>query len=565
MNWKNVLRLMRVDRKSGRLIRGKKLTKYRENKFLAYWAYWVAVALSLTIGVLVGLGYNFASAADLNLKTLFQQTVLSFFLSLPTLVLIYSLVFTMLQQIQRSGVKFSSQVPYWLPITWQEHTLASILASLFGFPLASVVFVASAITVFSMFIGQVLAAVLTSLAICAAAFMASAITEIFRILQVRFIGAVYKSTGRAAVWVRFVGSIIFFIVFYVGYFYVTSGTGAITFIQTIASVQSAVWFIPFVWLGMTLFYFTTGLLLYGLAFLALSLLFIAGLFFFATSLNRRFGLYEPPAITVSRGIYTPKIGFLGKLGFSTVEAALLRKDFRAFTRRRELMTIFIVPIVIILVPLMQSLSQTSGAVPPQISVFLTAVTFLFPASIMAMSLGNFIIGEEGQTVWRIYSSPVSAKNLVKSKFSFIIFFSLIIMAITGIFGFLIYHPSLRATIVASFETVFLVFSLGAISLSNGIRGADFTEIPRPRMIRPSWSFINLAACLLAGVAMLAPFLPYVLSSTLSALLPVSIGWSTLLGPFQALVVSAIIAIVLTVVFYRVALKNAKELLAKAEV
>jgi hypothetical protein len=565
MNWKNVLSLMQVDRKSGRLLRGKKLTKYRENKFLAYWAYWLAVALGLAIGILVGLGYNSISAADPSLPILFQQTVLSFFLSLPTLVLIYSLVFTMLQQIQRSGVKFSSQVPYWLPITWQEHTLASILASLFGFPLASVVFIASAITVFSIFTGQVLAAVLTSLAVCAAAFMASAITEIFRILQVRFIGAVYKSTGRAAVWVRFAGSLIFFIVFYVGYFYVTSGTGAITFIQTIASAQSAVWFIPFVWLGMTLYFVTAGLLLEGLAFMVLSLLFIAGLFFLAISLNRRFGLYEPPAITVSRGVYLPRTGFLGKLGFSTVEAALLRKDFRAFTRRRELMTTFIVPIVIILVPLMQSLGQTSGAVPPQLSVYLTAVTFLMPASVMAMSLGNFIIGEEGQAVWRIYSSPVSAKNLVKSKYFFIIFFSLIVMAITGIFGFLIYHPSLRATIVASFETVFLVFALGAISLSNGIRGADFTEIPRPRMIRVSWSFINLAACFLAGVAMLAPFLPYVLSTTLSAFIPVSIGWGALLDPFQALVVSAIIAIVLTVIFYRMALKNAKELLAKAEV
>ena len=42
MNWKNVLSLMRVDRKSGRLIRGRKLTRYRESGFFAYWAYWVA-------------------------------------------------------------------------------------------------------------------------------------------------------------------------------------------------------------------------------------------------------------------------------------------------------------------------------------------------------------------------------------------------------------------------------------------------------------------------------------------------------------------------------------------
>ena len=329
MNWKNVLSLIRVERKSGRLIRGKRRTRYRENSFLAYWPYWVALILGLAIGVLAGVVSNFALAAGSTTSAQFQQGTLSFFLSLPTLVLIYSLVFTMMQQIQRSGVRASIQVPYWLPITWQEHTLGSILASLLGFPLASVVFITSVITVFSAFTGQILPAVLTSLAVCAAAFMASATTEVFRILQVRFIGAVYKSTGRAAVWVRFVGSLAFFIVFYVVYFYVTSGSGAITFIQTIASAQTAAWFIPFVWLGMTLYFFTGGgLLLYGFVFLVLSLLFILGLFFLATQLNTRFGLYEPPAITVSRGIYTPRAGFLGRLGFSTIEAALIRKDLQ---------------------------------------------------------------------------------------------------------------------------------------------------------------------------------------------------------------------------------------------
>jgi hypothetical protein len=564
MNWKNVLILMQVDRKSGRLIRGRRLTKYRENKFFAYWPYWVALALGLAVGVLVGLAYNSISGGDPNLQAQFQLGTLSLFLSLPTLVLIYSLVFTMMQQIQRSGVKFSSQAPYWLPITWQEHTLASVFANLLGFPLASIVFIGSAIIVFSTFAGQVPAAVLTLLAVCGAAFMASATTEVFRILQVRFIGAVYKSTGRAAVWVRFVGSLLFFIVFYVVYFYVTSGVGAVTFIQTVASVQNAAWFVPFVWLGMALYSLMNGLLLQGLALLFLSILFILGLFLLAASLNRRFGLYEPPAITVSRGVYVPRTGFLGRLGFSSIEAALLRKDFRAFTRRRELMTIFIIPIVIILVPLMQSLSQTNAAIPYEMSLYLTALTFLFPSSVMAMSLGNFIIGEEGQAVWRIYSSPISAKNLVKSKYFFIVLFSLAVLAITGIFGFFMFHPSSRATIVASSETVFLVFALGSISLSNGIRGADFTEAPRPRMIRQSWSLINLAACLLAGIAMLAPFLPYVLSSALSAFLPGATGLRALLDPYQALIVSAIIAIILAIIFYRVAIKNAEELLAKAE-
>ena len=39
----------------------------------------------------------------------------------------------------------------------------------------------------------------------------------------------------------------------------------------------------------------------------------------------------------------------------------------------------------------------------------------------------------------------------------------------------------------------------------------------------------------------------------------------ILDPFLALVVSAVIAVVLTVAFYRIAINNARELLTKAEI
>ena len=51
----------------------------------------------------------------------------------------------------------------------------------------------------------------------------------------------------------------------------------------------------------------------------------------AVYLNTRFGLYEPPAIKVQKsGTYAPKAGVLGKIGFSSAEAALIRKDLWAF-------------------------------------------------------------------------------------------------------------------------------------------------------------------------------------------------------------------------------------------
>jgi hypothetical protein len=559
MNWKNVAYLIHIDMKSGRLLRGQRLTRYRESRFFTYLVYGGAPALGVAIGALVGVFYRSVTAADPNFAVLINQGMLSLFLSLPTLVLIYSLVLTMMQQIQRSNVKFSSQAPYWLPITWEEHTLASVLANLLGFPLVSIVFIGSAITVFSTFTGQVVSAISTVPAMCAAAFMASAITEIFRILQVRFIGAVYKSTGRAAVWVRFVGSLLFFLVFYIVYFYVVSGQNAIGSIQAVASAQNAVWFIPFVWLAMTLYSFMNGFLLQGLVFLVLSLLFISALFYLATLLNRRFGFYEPPAISVSRGVYAPRTGFLGRLGFSTVEAALIRKDLKAFTRRRELMVIFIIPIVVIIAPLMQGLGTMQRPVPTEASPYLFALIFLLPTSIMAVSMGTFMIGEEGQAVWRIYSSPISAKSLVKSKYFLIVFFSVLVLAITGTIAFLAFRPSLRAVLAGLFESFFLVFALGSISLSSGIKGADFTEIPRPRMIRFTWSLVNLVVCFLATIAILVPFLPYALSLFIPGLA------GLLVDLYQAVIVSAMIAVVLTLAFYRIALKNARELLQRAEI
>lgn len=571
MNWKNVLFLLRVERKSGRLIRGIKATRYKENGFLAYWPYWVAIIL----GVLGGLIANFiASAFYSNVSAIpggplpqippLRDATLGFFVSMPTLVLIFSIVLTMLQQIQLSGVKASTQVMYWLPVTWQEQTLASILANLLGFPIAIVLGFASGVLVFSAFNGLILQALLTVLGLFAAAFMASATTETLRLLQMRFIGAVYKSSGKAAVWVRFIGSLLFFLVFYILYFSITSGFS--NFIQGLTQFQNSVSFIPFVWLGLTLYHLVKGEFLQGILFAALSALFIAGLYYLAIQLNKRFGLYEPPAIRVqTSGIYAPKTGLLGKLGFSSVEAAIIRKDLRAFTRRRELISIFIVPIIFILIPLMQTLGITNGGTAPtQISLFFVGITFLLPASVMAMTVGSILIGEEGQAVWRIYASPISAKNLVKSKFFFIAMLSIIILIVTGIVGTVFYHPSPRVIIVGFIEALFLIMALGAISLSIGFKGADFSQTRRARMIRQEWSLINLVACAIAGLGILAPLLPYVISLFAASL----IGGSGPVGSLDlaiSVIISGIIASVVTAVFYRININSAKELLRKAEI
>jgi hypothetical protein len=561
MNWKNVLFLLRVERKSGRLIRGIKTTRYRENSILAYWPYWVALIIGVVSGLIANVVVSgiYSNKTIPNLPSLFDGSI-SIFITLPTIVLVFSFVFTLLQQIQVAGIRTTGQVMYWLPITWQEQTMASILSNLLGLPIALVFGIGSGIIVFGAFNGFVMQAILTFLTLLATAFLASASTEILRLLQMRFIGAVYKSSGKAAIWVRLVGTLIFFVVFYTIYSYVIYGTGALTFFTTLQQIQSVAWFVPFIWLALTIGNIFNGLYLQGLLYAISSALFIAALYYFAIILNQRFGLYEPPAITIQKsGVYAPKTGFLGKIGFSTAEAAIIRKDFRAFTRRREMVSVFIVPIVMIVLPLTQSLGMSGSAVSSQSNFIFSAIIFLLPAAFTAMLLGEVMIGEEGQSVWRIYASPITPKSLVKSKTFFLTLFSTIILFISGSVGIVFYHPNLPETIAALFEGFFVLLAVGVVALTIGFKGPDFSQTRRARMVRQEWSLIGLVVCGIVGISVLAPL---VLSVGLSFFGGGSIDTSNLA---ITVAISAVISLAIFAVFYRININSAKDFLRKAEV
>jgi hypothetical protein len=140
-----------------------------------------------------------------------------------------------------------------------------------------------------------------------------------------------------------------------------------------------------------------------------------------------------------------------------------------------------------------------------------------------------------------------------------LFFSLIILPITGTIGYVIYHPSIRTIITLSSEAIFIAFAAGALSLANGIKGADFNETPRPRMIRAEWSLINFLTCAAVALGILLPLLPYILSIFTGGQI------TAFIELYQGVLISGIIAAVFTIIFYKIAVGNAKELLSKAQV
>ncbi len=350
------------------------------------------------------------------------------------------------------------------------------------------------------------------------------------------------------------------------YFYIFTGSGGLVFIQSIASFQSNLWFVPFVWPGIGMFYLLIGnQYLLGVAFTVAAVFFMVGLYYIAVLLNQRYGLYEPPAIRVqTSGVYSPRVGILGKLGFTSGEAALIQKDTRSFTRRRELLGIFIVPIVFAIVSIFNSLNAVNQGAPEVIDIVFAGMLFILPSAFMAMLLGNMLIGEEGQAVWRIYASPISPKNLVKAKYSFLLLFAIAVQIITSIVGFVYFRPSIDLAVIAVLEGFFLLFALGSMGLYFGFKGADFTSTRRARMIRQEWSLISIVACGLAGLAILAPLVPYVLAKFAALGVPSFFPApdNTLL--VILLVVSGVIATVISGVFYKINLNSAAELIRKAE-
>ena len=73
MNWKTVLQLVRIDMKSSRLLRGKKLAKYnvRRNQIIRYLEYGAAIAIGIIAGFLTLLVYN-SLAGEPNFQSLFN-------------------------------------------------------------------------------------------------------------------------------------------------------------------------------------------------------------------------------------------------------------------------------------------------------------------------------------------------------------------------------------------------------------------------------------------------------------------------------------------------------------
>jgi hypothetical protein len=191
------------------------MRRYHENKLFTYGGYGLACIVGILVGYLIG---NIYTGADVALQTTIIDGAGYVLVAMPTIALLYGVFFTQINQAQRMGTKVSAQPIYWFPISWQEHTIASIISSLIGTPIVITILISSAILTVSIFLGLVLFAVLTVLALLASLILASVTTEVLKTLQVRLLGAVTKAAGKNAIWLRLIITVCSTLLLYLIYF-----------------------------------------------------------------------------------------------------------------------------------------------------------------------------------------------------------------------------------------------------------------------------------------------------------------------------------------------------------
>lgn len=559
MSLSNVLKLARVYSRAGRLISKNNFRKYREKRWEVYAIYALAVALGALGGG--GFGYLYTITGDASARQMLYQAIVGFFITLPTLSILYSLFMTMMSQIRQTGVKAQIQPLYWFPVTWEEHTAASALSSTFGGALWISIMICTAVIAVSIPTGLLPLAMLTVLAIFLSMAMASLTMEAFRAVLAAISGAVLKSTGKAAVWIRFFVAILSFIIIYVAYF--TAYTSTVVVIDAIGKGQISAWFIPYVWPGIALYTFSKSMWLYTVLLAVLSIIFAVALFAAAVRLNSRYGLADAPTISVSR-IYKPNEGLLNKLGLSPAESAIIKKDFRAFTRRSELRYVFIMPIVLVaavFVPLITGNKTSSGGLSGSMGTFYYIYLAILPAVAMSMTLGISLVGSEGERLWFLATSPLTVKKFVRAKFFFQAILCTAMALLFGVIGYFLLGPTARYAATGIVEAVILVFAAGMVSLSCGIAGADFRELPRPRMIRTEWSLISTVLVAITGLCVLLPVLAYDAIATMGLLSGGSVNGAFL---YLAWLVSGAIGLGIGYIFYGISISKASKLMMGLE-
>ena len=453
-----------------------------------------AVSVGLVYLILGAIGTLPAEYESL-LDTITYQAVTS----LPAFIALAVFIAAVLFELSVSSKFASSDVVNWLPVSQTDYVTASTL---------SVSYMYSFLPALALGVSYPLAARLdlqsawgVAAVLCLVVLFAmGALVEIMRAAVNRVTSLVYGRAGRGTIVIRLAVTVLVILAVELGFNPVILSS----LIGTFTGVVNAALFVPFFWPSASVSYLIQGQALLSGAFFGLSLAFAALALFVAVKVRAKYWSPVPVTIEVTEAAYTPRAGgFLRSLGLSAIEAALVRKDLKGYTRRRELMPYLALPVVFVALIVVQQASTSSFGSTNSGS---TTYPFWLVGGILAVIVGATGIGQEGKAILNVYASPISSREFLRAKLLVAFLFGSTTVVAMAVVSSILASASLLNFAVSLVASVVIAMECTFIGLGFGTRFPDLQERPRPRFIRPMGMLLSMLAGIFSAFVTALPLL-----------------------------------------------------------
>ena len=500
----------------------------------------ILIALIGSIMFVAGVGFGTATVSFLRgagaSPSDIGQIVETIFGGIPIFLIGFFFTMGLLWELNASSESESADSINWLPISPSEYVFASTLSTTYTYSPLVLVTIGYSMPI-GILTGNTSALLVLVVASVVAAFIGSVTIEILRSLLARASTAFNKVAGRSMIILRILG-VILILLFTQTLF---SGFLIIRIINTVSSTNAATILVPLLWPTISITSILRSNTLSSVLFLTLSLGFLAALAYTALALRSKFWVSTPPSFHFSNKVTISGVSRLRKIGVSVVSLALVRREIRSATRRKEVVRLMAIPIILpvmISFPAIFSPAPTTGAQSSLISPLFLAVPLLFGVGLGTLFLGMTSIGQEGKRLWNLSSLPIEAGMIVTSK---VLFTSLIstIGLVLGL-GLTVFFFQVSVLDALTFIAVgiTLVLAEASLGVAIGSRYPDFSDGPRPRFVTIIGSIIG---AFLGVIVMLLMSLPlvFLVLGRIFLLLPFSLQLSFFLGGMVGLIFARI--------------------------
>ena len=480
-----------------------------------------------------------------------HQLVVTIFGGIPLFLVGFYFTMGLLWEVNASTEAESTDAINWLPITPGEYVAASALST--GYTYSPLLMVAFG---YALPIGILTGNLAGFLVLVPIALLSTSVgsvsVEILRSALASASTAFNKLGGRITVIMRILGIILILLVTQLLF----SGVFLIQIISSLVGSAAAASFVPVFWPTLAITKLLQSDFLGSAGFLGLSIALFLSLSYVALSLRAKYWAVTPGAIHFAGAGSVSGPSWLGYLGLSSPSIAMLKREIRSATRRKEVVRLMAIPIIMpimISFPAIFSPAPSSTSGPAQIDPIFLVIPFLFGIGLGSLFLGMTSIGQEGRRLWNISALPVSASMLVKSKLLFTSLVSSIGLGLGAVVSALLLHASIFVILGFLGLGLVVILAEAGLGIAIGSRFPDFSDGPRPRFVTVLGSIIGAVLGIVEMAIMALPIiLSFILRTFLSILMPLQF----------VLALSGVVARLLAWIAYSMSIKPVDSILSE---